>query len=94
MKAALLRISGEGESEKWWKRLLGCSSTFPETVGVGVSASPGVLRVTMGSSSRTCLCDSIEAMVRRCWNGIGGLAAFWRLDFEVVDFHLRLGTCL
>jgi len=36
MKAALLRKSGDGESEKWWKRLFGWRRTFPERVVEGL----------------------------------------------------------
>ena len=51
MKAALRLISGEGESEKGWKRLLGSSRTFPEAVDEGVEASPGGVRDSSSSSS-------------------------------------------
>lgn len=41
MKAALLRSSGDGESEKWWKRLSGWRRTLPDNGGGDVLASPG-----------------------------------------------------
>ena len=42
MNAALRCISGDGEWEKWWKRLLDCKRTLPETVGE-LFARPEVL---------------------------------------------------
>ena len=51
MKAARFRISGLGELEKEWKRLLGWRRALPETVGEGVEASPGGVRIAGGSFS-------------------------------------------
>ena len=66
MKAALRRISGDGESEKEWKRLLGCNRGRPLTSGIGVLSRPGGVRISGGSFLTYWPCDPGAIIVRCC----------------------------
>lgn len=66
MNAALRRISGEGDSEKGWKRLFGSSRTFPERLDEDLSASQDELCTSGPSMLTSWPWASKEAIVHRC----------------------------
>jgi hypothetical protein len=56
MKAALLLISGDGELEKGWNRLLGIRRGLPSVSGIGVDSRPPGVRNSIGSFFTVCPC--------------------------------------
>lgn len=90
MNAALRRISGEGDSEKGWKRLFGSSRTFPERLDEEFSAGPGELFSPGPSMLASWLRASKEAIVHRCWLVI--VVALCNLGRVFVDFSRRFGN--
>lgn len=47
-------MSGNGESEKWWKRLLGWRRTLPERVGDDEFVVGGAVAISGDSSIEDC----------------------------------------
>ena len=90
MKAALLRMFGEGDSDMWWNRLLGFNRTFLEGISISLFASPGGT-ASMGRTSSLAASvpdlSSAVAMVRRCC--VGYLGRFRKPGCSCLDLHFR-----
>lgn len=56
INAARLLISGDGELDNGWKRLLGINNGRPSLCGTGVDSSPSGLRYSGGSFLAVCPC--------------------------------------
>ena len=56
MNAARCLISGDGELENGWNRLLGINSGLPSVSGRGVDSKPPGLRYSSGSFLTVCPC--------------------------------------